>query len=64
MVRNYVRRDVDRVSESHIKLPELESKLVVHSSKRVTEEKHKKIQVEGKVSNKERRREIMLETVW
>ena len=51
-------------TESHIKLPELESKLVVHSSKRVTEEKHKKIQVEGKVSNKERRREIMLETVW
>ena len=33
MVRNYyVRRDVDTVSESQIKLPELESKLVVHSS--------------------------------
>ena len=32
MVRNYyVRRDVDTVSESQIKLPELESKLVVHS---------------------------------
>ena len=32
MVRNYVRRDVESVSESHIKLPALESKLVVHSS--------------------------------
>ena len=32
MVRNYVRRDVDTVSESQIKVPELESKLVVHSS--------------------------------
>ena len=31
MVRNYVRRDVDRVSESQIKVPELESKLVAHS---------------------------------
>ena len=35
MVRNYyVRRDVYRVSEGQIKLPELESKLVVHSSKK------------------------------
>ena len=33
MVRNYyVRRDMDRVKDSWIKVPELESKLVVHSS--------------------------------
>ena len=38
LVRNYyVRRDVDRVSESQIKVPELESKLVVHSSNIVPE---------------------------
>ena len=29
-------RDVDRVSESQIKVPELESKLVVHSSTRAS----------------------------
>ena len=52
MVRNYVRRDVDRVSESHIKLPELESKLVVHSSERVTEEKHKKYKLREKSATK------------
>ena len=32
IVRNYVRREVDTRSATQIKVPELESKLVVHSS--------------------------------